>query len=79
MSDSVSCEVLFAIRIDCCLCKAQSSSVYCKWRTNLSSIVRAADTVLVDQGAGHRDEQVPTKIYMFVSMYLLYLEEQVKV
>ena len=47
--------------------KAHSSSVKFKWPTTLNSNIRAADTALVDQGADHTDEQVRTKIFMFVS------------
>ena len=47
--------------------KAHSSSVKCKWPTTLNSNIRAADTALVDQGADHTDEQVQTKIFMFVT------------
>ena len=47
--------------------KAHSSSIKCKWPTNLSSIIRSPDTALVDQGADHTDEQVQTKICTFVS------------
>ena len=39
----------------------------CKWPTTLSSIIRSADTALIDQGADHTDEQVQTKIFTFVS------------
>ena len=47
--------------------KAHSSSIKCKWPTNLSSIIRSPDTALVDQGADHTDEQVQNKIFTFVS------------
>ena len=47
--------------------KAHSSSVKCKWPTTLNSIIRAADTAPIDQGADHTDEQVKTKMFLFVS------------
>ena len=51
----------------------------CKWPTTLSSIIRSADTALIDQGADHTDEQVKPRFSRLFQMNLLYLEEQVKV